>query len=827
VAVTITAVNDPPSFFAGANQTAVKGSGFHSVAGWATAMSAGPIDERTQTLTFTATPNNSTLFASQPFISPTGTLSYAPSATVVGVATVTVRLRDNAGTANGGRDTSDPQVFTITVINNRAPVAVMDSFEVIKNTTLSVPAPGVLANDSDPDGDQLTATILVWPTHASQLSWNGNGSFSYTPQSDWVGSDVIVYRVSDPYGWTASASATIDVIAPLEIPTSTLGDGILFQSISSWVYASGGYGSRTYSITSGRLPLGLSLNPTTGIITGSPAEAGTFPFTVRVADCASGCQASTPRQTTSAGLTLRVLTLDQALYSGAPGAVVSFGGTGGAVVAQVFTVGATGSLAAVRLNGSSGLTCTGGTAMSAEIQGVTPATGRPDGHRVAAGIAAVSPGSLIVLADPFPVTPGLRYALVMSATGPCSLAMPPSSDSYAAGSAFSDTGSGWQPLLGSDSLRKDLSIETLIVPASGYLVTKESSDEGDKAVALADGRILLVDTSGQAKIYSAGDNSLTSKGTMLTRRVSDYTLTLLASGRVLIVGGHDWNTGTLLVTTNEVFDPATGDFTAAGTLTYPRASHTTTRLADGTILIAGGGSAYVERCDVDGLNCAQAGTMAFDRSAHTATLLADSTVLLAGGANGRTPSAEVYNPATGLSVATATPMNASRRQHTATLLGDGRVLLAGGVGPTNDPLATTELYRAGAGFVSAGTMSSPRSDHAATLLSDGSVLLSGGQSVATQWPQPPPLSTAERFVPDPDGAFVAAPSLLTTRTRLSALLLPNGRILISGGLSSSRFGAHSAELYDWTGLMPLPGARPIAVPIALLPDAPKGWRPEF
>ena len=61
---------------------------------------------------------------------------------------------------------------------------------------LTVPAPGVLGNDSDPDGDPLTAVLVTGPSHGS-LTLNANGSFSYTPAADFAGSDSFTYRASD------------------------------------------------------------------------------------------------------------------------------------------------------------------------------------------------------------------------------------------------------------------------------------------------------------------------------------------------------------------------------------------------------------------------------------------------------------------------------------------------------------------------------------------------------------------------------------------------------------------------------------------------------
>jgi subtilisin-like proprotein convertase family protein len=113
--ITITPVNDPPSFIKGPNDTVLEDSGARTVTGWATSITAGPPDESGQTVAFTVSNDNNGLFAVQPSVSPTGTLTYTPATNANGSATVTLSLQDNGGTANGGNNTSATQTFTITV----------------------------------------------------------------------------------------------------------------------------------------------------------------------------------------------------------------------------------------------------------------------------------------------------------------------------------------------------------------------------------------------------------------------------------------------------------------------------------------------------------------------------------------------------------------------------------------------------------------------------------------------------------------------------------------------------------------------------------------
>src|SRR5207302_444174 len=78
-------------------------------------VSPGPPNESSQSVAFQVSNNNPGLFSAQPAISPDGTLTYTPAGGY-GKASVTVRLTDNGGTANGGSDTSPPFTFTISVV---------------------------------------------------------------------------------------------------------------------------------------------------------------------------------------------------------------------------------------------------------------------------------------------------------------------------------------------------------------------------------------------------------------------------------------------------------------------------------------------------------------------------------------------------------------------------------------------------------------------------------------------------------------------------------------------------------------------------------------
>ena len=145
-------------------------------------------------------------------LSSNGSFTYTPAAGFSGNASFTYAAND--GTVNGNTAT-----VTITVGNppNVPPVANNDSYTTAFQTPLTVPAPGVLGNDTDANGDPLTAVLLTGVTSGT-LNLAANGSFTYTPAAGFTGTASFTYRANDGTAFSNSATVTITVGNPPNVP---------------------------------------------------------------------------------------------------------------------------------------------------------------------------------------------------------------------------------------------------------------------------------------------------------------------------------------------------------------------------------------------------------------------------------------------------------------------------------------------------------------------------------------------------------------------------------------------------------------------------------
>ena len=103
-------------------------------------------------------------------------------------------------------------------------MAVADSYTTTVGTPLTVPAPGVLANDSDPSGGSLTAALVHQPSNGGSVVLNSDGSFTYTPPAFFQGEDRFQYRASNAGADSDPVDAVVDVVRPVaNLATSITG----------------------------------------------------------------------------------------------------------------------------------------------------------------------------------------------------------------------------------------------------------------------------------------------------------------------------------------------------------------------------------------------------------------------------------------------------------------------------------------------------------------------------------------------------------------------------------------------------------------------------
>jgi hypothetical protein len=308
---------------------------------------------------------------------------------------------------------------------------------------------------------------------------------------------------------------------------------------------------------------------------------------------------------------------------------------------------------------------------------------------------------------------------------------------------------------GAHSMNSPRFLQTATLLTNGLvLVAGGASSINDEASAL-----------GSAELYNPASGTWTVTGSLHTPRYS-HTATLLTSGLVLVAGGQSTNAYPDITASAELYNPATGLWTAVNPMFIQRDSQTATLLPNGQVLIAGGqvtNSTLVtgesELFDPVSGNWTRTAYMPYPLAFHTATLLPGGQVLVAGGdinegfgfgGEDLVPIsfAQLYDPVAQMWTVT-TSMNFVHDHHTATLLPDGVVLIAGGGVSYGSNSNCAELYDPiGQTWTQAPSMITPRQYHTATLLTNGLVLAVGGAFFGT------PLASAELYNPIPGPPIV-------------------------------------------------------------------------
>jgi hypothetical protein len=347
-------------------------------------------------------------------------------------------------------------------------------------------------------------------------------------------------------------------------------------------------------------------------------------------------------------------------------------------------------------------------------------------------------------------------------------------------------------------------IETWV--ATGNMVTARTAQLWS---LLDDGRVLMtggLDSAGNplasAELYDYLTGKFSSTENMTIARQHHKT-TLLYTGKVLVTGGRPSATANVL-NSAELYDPVSGTFTSTGNMLQYRRLHRSTELSNGKILITGGLGGTSNTAN-NVLNTAElydpatgtftqtTGGLIAARRSHQAIPLYTGKVLIAGG-NGASSvllnSAELYDPATNTFTATGSMITA--RSPFLTRLPNGKILVSDGSDAAGTPIQALEIYDPATGtFTAAGNTLVARDGNRVNRLDNGKIILVGGQTTADA----ASVTNSTELYSHVTGGSSATGSLITGRQDFLQTGLPNGRILVAGGVASAGTVLSSAELY--------------------------------
>ena len=381
--ITVTAVNDVPSFTKGADQSVAEDAGAQSVANWATAISKGPADEAGQTVSFNITNNtNAALFSVAPAVAADGTLTYTPAANANGTATVTLRVQDDGGTDGGGVDTSSTQSFDLTVTAlNDAPVA------QAKPTSGQIPVQanmkrvgidaalltGVTDADTGVSGCSPVFSVASISAVSGGTVSNVNlaaGTFDFDPTPGFTGTAIVNYTVSDtgcpgvatsapapisltvggPVIWFVNPAAGVNGTGTLASPFNVLSSADAVDAANQRVFVYSGTTTTGLALNSGEWLIGQAATGPFDTLFGITPPAGT------IARPTMGTGTATIGGTVTLATNARVQGV--AISTGASNGLVGSGGISGFTASESSIVTTTGT--ALSLNnatiGAGGLT---------------------------------------------------------------------------------------------------------------------------------------------------------------------------------------------------------------------------------------------------------------------------------------------------------------------------------------------------------------------------------------------------------------------------------------------------------------------------------------
>jgi hypothetical protein len=721
------------------------------------------------------------------------------------------------------------QTHWVTVANITNPMLFTTSNPGITNPDITNATPNEGSVTLAP-GETAYITLRVVNPSPATISFNPLNVITPVTVPQAVNTTTVLANPGNP-NLTAPA-----VYPPVTIVTNALpatdrldaGYSVQLQTVG------GKPGADTWSIASGALPPGIGLSAS-GLVSGTATTPGSYQVTIQAADSASPQNIGTQSYT----LNVSVTPLMEQTVMPAPDGVVGQGYT-----ATTLTVtGGTGPYSWTATGLPPGLAIN---PTSGQITG-TPTTANPAGSSVTikATDSAMPPESVpytttIRVGSPIVITPltlpagtiGTPYTFQLSATGGIGgLTFGPASP--AAGVTLGSSG----VLTIADPQSSTISFSVSVHDQSNLGTTPGFQFVSANYTILFTGQLTANVTFATQPTNSVGGQVIS--GSPIVVHVQDNTAAPIAGATVVLafanqpcasasLGGTNVlqtdNTGNASFTNLTVDHGQTGyallatvvnqtassnafnvsGFCATSNLNTARSNHVAATLPNGNVLVAGGNNSTSPALNTAELYSAGTFTlltapMETSRTSFSGTLLGNGSVLVAGGLNaGGNSVSSVETYLNGAFSLDPNGMSTARDSHTATLLPNGNVLIAGGENGFGNNLNTAEIYHAADGTFSAPvTMTSAHVAHTATLFTSGplqgKVLVVGGDVFGESTNVP--TNVAELYDPVAN-TFTATGPLNVARSNHVAVLLPNGKVLIAGGVNGSNQAEVSAELYD-------------------------------
>jgi MYXO-CTERM domain-containing protein len=320
------------------------------------------------------------------------------------------------------------------------------------------------------------------------------------------------------------------------------------------------------------------------------------------------------------------------------------------------------------------------------------------------------------------------------------------------------------------------------------------------ATLLADGRVLVVggsQTNGKtaaqtAEVYDPSTSTWATVGKLAETRDS-HTAARLADGRAIVVGSLHGNLGGRTAST-ELYDPTQGTFSPGPSMAVARGQHAMAQTSTGALVVVGGvgpgSNNRVEILDPAAVAWTNAG-VTVGRQAPVAVALADDRVLVAGGYAdaGNTSAVELVDPKTVVTTAVGS-LTQPRSSIVGARLDDGTVLLVGGYGNVGQPVADVARYTPLAGGIGTLTTELPipgaRAEHRVLRGSGGKLVMIGGGNAGM------PTSDVQLFDPA-TSTWTTGGALLLAREAHTATVLMDGSLLVTGGVGGASQPLASAE----------------------------------